>query len=660
MARTGGRIAGGNFAPKPLGQPQPNALSSLIGLVDTPWGFIIDFESGFVEATYYLDAIPFTDLLTTNVSFGFNLSSCMGWVALTGKILGIPNDGAFWSFPLDIPGCRDKPNKLRCNDNTETTTRCIDWVEYYVNNDPEVEPIDLSDISVLTFYNNSINDRQVHYFPDGDGEELIVQKTQQARHFYGLNVHFEFDIEFEQWVAAINKEIKIELCSIAYACWHGTGYRHSVGEGGAGRIFGDCGIFSGAYGGTVETAEFWIVNRHPQIGQYFDGTNFYSDYAGYGSNPDVSPWTYSAHGFTTPIADEIANGGLYHVSEDPPDFVEYIAEALYIKPNNPGRPPRRFAIQEFYHYFFNDGTPFEGQRDGPLIPWGPAEPISFPPPSKVMARKGCSCDEIYKMLRVIYRLLGHDVFPVHLPSSLFSYTDGREPLVTNNYIETLMWFIKQFDGLVGQFPIEIEIEDIDPTTQGKQTKKIELPNISEALAETYGLAVESTVNSDIAISFLMRLAAEAIATKNAALITQDYAKANAEYLGYKGNPKDREVNYAFNPKQLDNLEQILSEQTFKIVGWENKDENSVAVYLAKLMFSAGIIKETFYRNSKTDKLADILNRLTKKGDESSDADWQEFLNYINFSDSFLNKEQKYPQPKLRDRTNPADENGPNT
>jgi hypothetical protein len=48
----------------------------------------------------------------------------------------------------------------------------------------------------------------------------------------------------------------------------------------------------------------------------------------------------------------------------------------------------------------------------------------------------------------------------------------------------------------------------------------------------------------------MRLASEVIATKNAALITQDYSKANAAFLGYKGNPARREIDYSFDPAKL--------------------------------------------------------------------------------------------------------------
>jgi hypothetical protein len=213
----------------------------------------------------------------------------------------------------------------------------------------------------------------------------------------------------------------------------------------------------------------------------------------------------------------------------------------------------------------------------------------------------------------------------------------------------MTWIVSQIDALVGQFPIEIEIEDADPLQAGKQYKKIELPNISEALAELFGLTISGTTNSDLAINFLMRLAAETIATKNAALITQDYAKANASFMGYRGNPKEREITYNFNPANLTDFSEFLKESKGKIMGWEEDDPESIVAFLQRIVFSAGIIKSVFFRDKRAmERLQKELDRITKSDSTDSDEKWREFIRFVNDPTSQFNfsDSKDYPTPEL--------------
>ena len=249
---------------------------------------------------------------------------------------------------------------------------------------------------------------------------------------------------------------------------------------------------------------------------------------------------------------------------------------------------------------------------------------------------------------VPYYKAGLQQFPAFVPPSLLSYTDNEEPLTIRDSSSYLRWFIQQFDTLVGQFPIEIEFEDIDPATKGNQTKKVELCNLSEVLAELFATSFKSSVNSDLSINFLMRLASEVIATKNAALIGQEYAKGNAAFLGYKGNPARREVNYSFNPGKLDSLDEFLQESKGYYVGWSEDDKESVVGYLQRIVFAAGIIKAAFFKGPKDLKaLRKELENLTKGDAQESDDAWVKLLALFNDQDSFFNRDA--PKPKINDR-----------
>ena len=247
----------------------------------------------------------------------------------------------------------------------------------------------------------------------------------------------------------------------------------------------------------------------------------------------------------------------------------------------------------------------------------------------------------------LYYRSGYIDLPGEVPNRLLAYPGQDKPLKIINTLQYDRWLTSQLDSLIGQFPIEIEIEDADPTKQGKQTKKIELPNISEGLAEIYGLAISGATNADVAINFLMRISAELIATKNSTIVTQDYAKANAAFLGYKGNPVRREIDYAFNPARLDTLDQLLQNSKGYVQGWEEDDKESVVGFLQRIVFSAGIIKTVFFRNEKRLKeLKKELDSMLGDNQKMDDQQWADFLEMLNTSGSPFNQVKDNPVPKV--------------
>ncbi len=262
------------------------------------------------------------------------------------------------------------------------------------------------------------------------------------------------------------------------------------------------------------------------------------------------------------------------------------------------------------------------------------------------------------LLAVDYHRSGWHELPAELPKTLLSYTDNEALEKIPNSMKLWEWYIKQFDGLVGNFPIKIQIKDTDPAQEGDQTQEIELSNLSEALAEMYGLQQTAAINGDLAINFLMRLAAEVVATKNSSLITQDHAKAISSYLGYKGNPINREIDYAFDPTRPDSLPDMLKEKKGQIIGWKNDDKDSVADYLQKLMFSAGIIKAVFLKTrSRFDELQEQIEAIAEPGADDME-DWRKFVQEMNNLRSQFNFFGENPYPNSRVKNRSADRTDP--
>ncbi len=276
------------------------------------------------------------------------------------------------------------------------------------------------------------------------------------------------------------------------------------------------------------------------------------------------------------------------------------------------------------------------------------------------AAVGIGDDSVTAIVNTIAKRLGTNSYPIEVPESLLTGTGTGKVYKAESNAEYLFWLTKQIDGLVGEFPIDIEIKDIDPITEGDQKKTIQLPNIAEAIAEIYGLTMKSSVNQEVELNMLLRLAAETIATKNAAIVTQDYARANATFLGYKGNYKPRELQYTFDfananldprSKEPIVLEKLLKTVKGYVQGWQIEDKETVVGFLQKLMFSAGIIKAVFFRGKNQQK--ELNRELTSMNNDekAQEKKFEAFIKEMNDPESRFNKDSQ-DKPIIRDITPP--------
>lgn len=275
------------------------------------------------------------------------------------------------------------------------------------------------------------------------------------------------------------------------------------------------------------------------------------------------------------------------------------------------------------------------------------------------AAVGIGDDSITAIVNLIAKRLGTSAYPIEVPESLLQgLGDGTKKMESN--AEFLHWLTYQIDSLVGQFPVDIDVKDIDPLKEGEQKKTIQIPNIAEAIAEMYALTLKSSVNQEVELNMLLRLAAEIIATKNASVVAQDYARANATFLGYKANYKPRELQYNFDftgasldprSKEPIVLEKLLKTVTGYVQGWEIADKETVVGFLQKLMFSAGIIKAVFFRGKGQQK---ELNReiSAMTADETAQEEkFEAFIKEINDPNSRFNKNAQ-DKPEIKDETPP--------
>ncbi|MEM9118227.1 MAG: hypothetical protein AAGD09_10135 [Cyanobacteria bacterium P01_F01_bin.56] len=258
--------------------------------------------------------------------------------------------------------------------------------------------------------------------------------------------------------------------------------------------------------------------------------------------------------------------------------------------------------------------------------------IDLPPPANQPLPRpamGC-CDETLELLEAIYAKLGVDEFPVKAPPLLIQ--EDEKEIELANHAQLWEWTARNLDAVMGQFPIKIQVKDSDPTQEGNQEIELNFPNVAETLAELFGLVYQAEINTDLITEILLRIIPEVIATKNASLIGQSYAKANASFLGYPGNAKEVPVDYNFDLEESKSLPRFLRESQKRIIVHEDASQASVLDILAKLEFAAGIIKSAFYvKPSESNRLLGAIETLIQ--DEAlsipNKEQWRDWLQRMN-------------------------------
>jgi len=230
-----------------------------------------------------------------------------------------------------------------------------------------------------------------------------------------------------------------------------------------------------------------------------------------------------------------------------------------------------------------------------------------------------------------------------VPTSLLAIS-GQEALIPiKNYPELFLWYIKQFDALIGEFPFEIEIEDIDLTESGNQTKKVKVANIAEGLAELFGFAFTGISVNDANMNILLRLVPEIVRIRQLGLTNQDILVANREFLGYREKEVKKEIQSNFKVQtDFSKIDELLKGEIAKYKSIEFDGKETILEYLMKLLYVAEIQKKALTISTKD--YADLLTRAAENNDtvdakENID-NWNKFVQQINDPMSQFNINEK--------------------
>ncbi len=240
-------------------------------------------------------------------------------------------------------------------------------------------------------------------------------------------------------------------------------------------------------------------------------------------------------------------------------------------------------------------------------------PVSSPPPPPPMS----CCPNVREndaLLKLIAKRLGVYDYPVTVPKTITDESQGSTSL--ENLTRFVSYTVKQLDAISGNYPIEIELADADLTQAGDQKQKIKIPNAAEGIAEALGQLLVIRSETNATLNAVVRALLDIASTKQAAIITHDYVRANSEFLGYKGKQVMRKVPFAITVGK-ERLDELLQESEFEIKGFENDDKDDIKDLLIPLMDMAAMFRAQNFRNLGKDTLGalrELLNRNTQTGD----------------------------------------------
>jgi hypothetical protein len=215
----------------------------------------------------------------------------------------------------------------------------------------------------------------------------------------------------------------------------------------------------------------------------------------------------------------------------------------------------------------------------------------------------CDC---CKMIEEIYDVIRPDKFVFKLPES-FRTIDGNEPKNKDidDYPEAFGYLLDRIDELIGQFNIDIEIEDTDPVTQGNQTAKISIGNISEGIAEIigliYGLGMSQKIGTEASVKSLITLGMVQRTITEIDAVTEEIF----DHLEIPMKEVEREIDLEFTPgvKNFDAFFKPSKERVKVPERLEGKNTPTLQDQMEVLLQAATIIKSRGFK--KIDPYKDI-------------------------------------------------------
>lgn len=233
--------------------------------------------------------------------------------------------------------------------------------------------------------------------------------------------------------------------------------------------------------------------------------------------------------------------------------------------------------------------------------------------------------QTYDNTEEIKKRIRPEDFPIIVPEQIANPTGGTRTI--ESLAELGVWIVQQLDGVVGKWPMTVPVPGL--------SEALAVPNMSEAIAEMFGMMISQQVTAAQILNTSSRTLAQAGSATQQAALANMIAKGNAEFLGYQAQPTAVDMPLTYTPGN-DPGEGLLEESTAKIQGWKNNDDTDLKRILQDVLHGIQIIKAVYWRklDPKSDLKAQIDEQIKGKSDFLDDVaqpsgresdDWEQYL-----------------------------------
>lgn len=205
-------------------------------------------------------------------------------------------------------------------------------------------------------------------------------------------------------------------------------------------------------------------------------------------------------------------------------------------------------------------------------------------------KPGNLIDVIAATIAAEYHRLGLQRLPAELPESLIPKTNAlaeavdRDTVKVDNCLSFHEQIFKLHDEVLGQWPIHLKVTD-----DGK-TNDVKLWNLSEAVAELYGMQTKVVEDADLAVHWGIRSATEASKAGNAALKALHLLQELVKFTGVITTPGTITVTSTFTPDPVgkQTTEQMLQPSVQTLMVTNIVDGSSLLELLKTISYAAQI------------------------------------------------------------------------
>ncbi|MBD2743657.1 hypothetical protein [Coleofasciculus sp. FACHB-1120] len=210
-------------------------------------------------------------------------------------------------------------------------------------------------------------------------------------------------------------------------------------------------------------------------------------------------------------------------------------------------------------------------------------------------------------------MIGIDSFPIDAPDTVikpeksgiwakvfdFIIPDKRRKITS--LAELVAWQTEQQAATMGTWHQVIEVEDTDPGKEGKQYKKIVLPNVAETMKESIVLQTEMLKSLNLMFDVQLKTLVEASSTKLDAAKAYAVAADIQEYLDYDTKNVTHEIPIQIQLPGKDltqeeeaSLIRLLQPSKHKVVTEEWTGKHSFSEIVTDLLQAARMISANFF------------------------------------------------------------------